>query len=57
MIHKALTVKRPRARYLVGRDAIGMKAGNALLPDKAWDAVVRRALKLPLAGVHRRAAR
>jgi len=47
VIHKALTVKRPRARYLVGRDAKGMKAGNALLPDKAWDAVVRRTLKLP----------
>jgi NAD(P)-dependent dehydrogenase (short-subunit alcohol dehydrogenase family) len=47
VIHKALTVKRPRARYLVGRDAVGMKAASALLPDKAWDALVRRQLKLP----------
>ena len=47
VIHKALTVRRPRARYLVGRDAIGMKLGSALLPDKVWDAAVRRTLKLP----------
>ena len=47
VIHKALTVKRPRARYLVGRDAKGMKTASALLPDKLWDAAVRRTLKLP----------
>jgi NAD(P)-dependent dehydrogenase (short-subunit alcohol dehydrogenase family) len=47
VIHKALTVKRPRARYLVGRDAVGMKTASSLLPDKVWDALVRRTLKLP----------
>ena len=47
VIHKALTVKRPRARYLVGRDAIGMKAASSVLPDKTWDALVRQQLKLP----------
>jgi NAD(P)-dependent dehydrogenase (short-subunit alcohol dehydrogenase family) len=47
VIHKALTVKRPRARYLVGRDAVVMKTGSTLVPDKAWDSVLRRAMKLP----------
>ncbi len=47
VIHKALTVRRPRARYLVGRDAVGMKWASRLLPDKLWDAALRRAMKLP----------
>jgi NAD(P)-dependent dehydrogenase (short-subunit alcohol dehydrogenase family) len=47
VIHKALTARRPRARYLVGRDAVAMKTASRLLPDRIWDAAVRRALKLP----------
>ncbi len=47
VIHKALTVRRPRARYLVGRDAVGLKWASRLLPDKLWDAAMRRAMKLP----------
>jgi NAD(P)-dependent dehydrogenase (short-subunit alcohol dehydrogenase family) len=47
VIHKALTAKRPRARYLVGRDAVAMKTASRLMPDRIWDAAVRRALKLP----------
>jgi NAD(P)-dependent dehydrogenase (short-subunit alcohol dehydrogenase family) len=46
-IHKALTVNRPRARYTVGRDALAMKAASRLLPDRVWDALVARSLKLP----------
>jgi NAD(P)-dependent dehydrogenase (short-subunit alcohol dehydrogenase family) len=46
-IHKALTTRRPRARYLVGRDAIGMRLASRLLPDRAWDALLARTLKLP----------
>ena len=46
-IERALTAKRPRARYLVGRDAVGMTAGKRLLPAKAYDRLTARALKLP----------
>ncbi len=46
-IHKALTTRRPRARYLVGRDAYGMRIASRLLPTRAWDAIVARTLKLP----------
>ena len=46
-IHKALTVRRPRARYTVGRDALAMKTASRLLPDRLWDALVARSLKLP----------
>jgi NAD(P)-dependent dehydrogenase (short-subunit alcohol dehydrogenase family) len=47
VIQKALTVRRPRARYTVGRDAIGMKFASRLLPDRLWDRIVARSLKLP----------
>jgi NAD(P)-dependent dehydrogenase (short-subunit alcohol dehydrogenase family) len=47
VIHKALTVRRPRARYTVGRDAVGMRFASRLLPDKLWDRIVARSLKLP----------
>ncbi|MBK5116871.1 MAG: SDR family oxidoreductase [Thermoleophilia bacterium] len=47
VIHKALTVRRPRARYTVGRDAVGMKFASRLLPDRLWDRIVARSLKLP----------
>lgn len=47
VIHKALTVRRPKARYLVGRDAYAIKYMSRLLPDRVWDAMIRRALRLP----------
>jgi NAD(P)-dependent dehydrogenase (short-subunit alcohol dehydrogenase family) len=43
-IERALTARRPRARYLVGRDARGMVLAHALLPTAAFDRVLRRVL-------------
>lgn len=43
-IERALTARRPRARYLVGRDARGMLLAHALLPTRVFDRVLRRAL-------------
>jgi NAD(P)-dependent dehydrogenase (short-subunit alcohol dehydrogenase family) len=43
-IERALTTRRPRARYLVGRDARGMVIAHALLPSGAFDRVLRRVL-------------
>ena len=43
-IERALTARRPRARYLVGRDARGMVLAHALLPSGAFDRVLRRVL-------------
>ncbi len=43
-IERALTARRPRARYLVGRDARGMVIAHALLPTPAFDRVLRRVL-------------
>jgi NAD(P)-dependent dehydrogenase (short-subunit alcohol dehydrogenase family) len=43
-IEKALTARRPRTRYLVGRDARAMVLGKALLPDRLFDLIVRRAM-------------
>ncbi|MEO7198177.1 MAG: SDR family oxidoreductase [Solirubrobacterales bacterium] len=47
VIERALSVRRPRARYLVGRDAVGMVAGKRLLPATVYDRLTARALKLP----------
>ena len=41
-IADALTARRPRTRYVVGTDARVRIALNALLPDRAYDALVRR---------------
>lgn len=46
-IERALTARRPRARYLVGRDAYGMAASSKLLPARLYDRLVARLLKLP----------
>jgi NAD(P)-dependent dehydrogenase (short-subunit alcohol dehydrogenase family) len=46
-IAHALTASRPRTRYLVGRDAQMMALIKKILPDRARDAVIARALKLP----------
>jgi NAD(P)-dependent dehydrogenase (short-subunit alcohol dehydrogenase family) len=43
-IERALTARRPRARYLVGRDARGMLLAHAVLPTRAFDRVLRRVL-------------
>lgn len=43
-IERALTAARPRARYLVGRDAWAMVLGHAVLPTWVFDRVLRRAL-------------
>jgi NAD(P)-dependent dehydrogenase (short-subunit alcohol dehydrogenase family) len=44
VIERALTARRPRARYLVGRDARGIVLARTLLPTPVFDRVVRRAL-------------
>jgi NAD(P)-dependent dehydrogenase (short-subunit alcohol dehydrogenase family) len=41
-ITHALTARRPRTRYVVGTDARVRIALHALLPDRAYDALVRR---------------
>jgi NAD(P)-dependent dehydrogenase (short-subunit alcohol dehydrogenase family) len=43
-IHRALSARRMRARYLVGRDAKAMLMLKRALPDHAFDRVLRRAL-------------
>ena len=40
---QALTADRPRARYVVGADAKAQLLGRAVLPTRAWDAVLARA--------------
>jgi NAD(P)-dependent dehydrogenase (short-subunit alcohol dehydrogenase family) len=42
----ALTAQRPRTRYLVGADARGQALARRLLPDRAFDWVVARAMRL-----------
>jgi len=43
-IERALTARRMRARYVVGRDARAMLIAKRLLPDRVFDKVARRAL-------------
>ncbi len=43
-IERALTSRRMRARYLVGADARAMLIAKRLLPDRAFDGLVRRQL-------------
>jgi NAD(P)-dependent dehydrogenase (short-subunit alcohol dehydrogenase family) len=43
-IEGALTARRMKARYLIGRDAKAMLLAKRLLPDHVFDRVVRRAL-------------
>lgn len=45
VIGKALTVHRPRARYLVGRDARILATMAKILPDRVMDRLILRALK------------
>jgi NAD(P)-dependent dehydrogenase (short-subunit alcohol dehydrogenase family) len=43
-IERALTARRMKARYLIGRDARAMLLAKRLLPDHVFDRVIRRAL-------------
>jgi NAD(P)-dependent dehydrogenase (short-subunit alcohol dehydrogenase family) len=43
-IQRALTARRMKARYVVGRDAKAMLMVKSVLPDRVFDAVARRAL-------------
>jgi NAD(P)-dependent dehydrogenase (short-subunit alcohol dehydrogenase family) len=45
-IERALGARRMKARYVVGRDARAMILARRLLPDRLFDRVVRRALRL-----------
>lgn len=44
-IERALTARRPRTRYLVGRDARGQALVSRLLPDRLLDRLVARVMK------------
>jgi NAD(P)-dependent dehydrogenase (short-subunit alcohol dehydrogenase family) len=46
VVERALTARRPRARYVVGADARGMILAQAVLPTRAFDFIVRRAMGL-----------
>ena len=39
-----VTARRPRTRYVIGRDAKAQAVLARVLPDRAFDALVRRAL-------------
>lgn len=41
-IHHALSARRPKTRYRVGRDARAMIVLRAVLPDRAFDSAVSR---------------
>jgi NAD(P)-dependent dehydrogenase (short-subunit alcohol dehydrogenase family) len=47
VIDKALSAKRPRARYTVTPSAKLLLAQRALLPDRGWDAVMRSQFPSP----------
>ena len=43
-IERALSARRMRARYLIGRDAHAMVWASRLLPDLLFDRLLRRAI-------------
>ena len=45
VVVRALTGRRPRTRYLVGRDAVAQAWLGRLLPDRAMDALVRQSMR------------
>jgi NAD(P)-dependent dehydrogenase (short-subunit alcohol dehydrogenase family) len=45
VVGQAVTADRPRARYVIGRDAKIQALAARLLPDRVFDAVVARALR------------
>ena len=44
VVGRAVTARRPRTRYVVGREARVQAVLARLLPDRAFDALIRRAL-------------
>jgi NAD(P)-dependent dehydrogenase (short-subunit alcohol dehydrogenase family) len=46
-IEKAITARRPRARYLVTPSARAVMVPHALLPDAGWDALMRAQFPQP----------
>jgi len=46
VVDRALTARRPRTRYLVGKDAKAIGTLGRLLPDRALDAIVAKITKL-----------
>ena len=46
VVEHALTAKRPRTRYLVGKDAKAVGTLGRFLPDRALDAIVAKITKL-----------
>jgi NAD(P)-dependent dehydrogenase (short-subunit alcohol dehydrogenase family) len=47
VVSKAIASESPKARYLVGRDALVSKAASTLLGDRLFDRIMRRSMKLP----------
>ena len=47
VIEKAITARRPRARYTVTPSAKVLIANRAVLPDRAWDALMRQQFPSP----------
>lgn len=43
----ALTARRPKARYVIGRDARVMIAAQSILPTRLFDRIMRRAMGFP----------
>jgi short-subunit dehydrogenase len=50
VIEKAITARRPKPRYPVTASARVMLAQHALMPDRAWDAMMRTQFRQPRAG-------
>jgi NAD(P)-dependent dehydrogenase (short-subunit alcohol dehydrogenase family) len=46
VVERALTARRPRARYVVGADARAMILAQAVLPTRAFDRLLRHAIGL-----------
>ncbi|MBB5783360.1 oxidoreductase [Nonomuraea jabiensis] len=46
-VAKAVTARRPKTRYAVGFGARPLIAARAILPDRAFDALISRAVGLP----------
>lgn len=46
VIVQAATAEHPRARYKAGSSAYALMTARRLLPDRVWDAFMRRALEL-----------
>jgi hypothetical protein len=47
VVHEAIRSDRPKTRYLVGTDAKVAARLSAALPDRVFDRMLRRQLRLP----------